>query len=294
MSELGTESLVKLFKVLSKPDALRLFLHTGEGIESSTYAMEELNLTSKKYYARLKELVEIGLMQGSGGSYTQTPFGLFVCNKIIPTTSKAFKNKEELKIISELGKDVDDKAKKKIIKILKDRGVVGFLEADYGISPIRMIDEYDSLVDELKRAIEIAEKSVLLATRYTDTSIADASLRAIKRGVKIMALTSDTEDLSGIDKFRLALSPKTFRAFVYYFSNLETIGEVSRIISVPFSFCIIDGSTCFFEFPSLDNDKYSIGFAIKDESVGAKFTEEFNEMWKKAESNEILMFLNKL
>ncbi|MBA7479749.1 hypothetical protein ES707_15185 [subsurface metagenome] len=88
MSELDTEGLVKLFKVLSKPDALRLFLHTSEGIESSTYAMEELNLTSKKYYARLKELVEIGLMQGSGGSYTQTPFGLFVCNKIIDVLSK--------------------------------------------------------------------------------------------------------------------------------------------------------------------------------------------------------------
>ncbi len=292
MSELGTESLVKLFKVLSKPDALRLFLHTGEGIESSTYAMEELNLTSKKYYARLKELVEIGLMQGSGGSYTQTPFGLFVCNKIIPTMNNAFKNRKELKIISELGTRVDDKTRNKIIKILKDKGVVGFLEADYGISPIRMIDEYESLVDELKSAIECAEKSVLLATRYSDSKIADVGLRALKRGVKIMTLSSETS--SRIDALRMVFSPKILEALIYYVSNLEDIGEVSRITSVPFSFCVVDDSICFFGFPSLDDEKYSIGFIIDDKSVGEKFTEEFYEMWNKAEPDETLKFLKVL
>jgi nitrogen regulatory protein PII-like uncharacterized protein len=289
---LGTESLVRLFKVLSKPDALEVFLLAGEGIKNSAYAIEELGVSSKKYYARLKDLVEMGLVSKKDGGYGQTPFGLFMCNKIIPTTNNAFKNKEKLKIISELGTSVDDKAKKEIIKILKDKGVVGFLEADYGISPIRMIEEYGSLVDELKSAIECAEKSVLLVTRYTDTRIADAGLRAMKRGVKIMTLSSDIE--SGIDKLRLALSPKTLMAFAYYFSNFESIGEISRVTPISFSFCVIDGLTCFFEFPSLDSERYSIGFTVKDESVGEKFTEEFNELWKKAKPNEILTLLTKL
>jgi len=44
-SELGTEGLVNLFKVLSKPDALEIFLLAGEGIENSTHAIEELGYT---------------------------------------------------------------------------------------------------------------------------------------------------------------------------------------------------------------------------------------------------------
>jgi len=290
----SAEGITSLFKVLSKSDALRILLLAGDGIENSTYATEELDLTPKRYYARLKELVDIGLVRKKDGVYGQTPFGLFVCNKIIPTTNNAFKNKEKLKIISELGTGVDDKAKKEIIEILKDKGVVGFLEADYGISPIRMINEYGSLVDELKSAIECAEKSVLLVTRYTDSRIADVSLKAMKRGVKFMTLSSDTESSSGIDKLRLALSPPILKAFVYYLFNLEDVGEISRAISVSFSFCVIDGSTCFFEFPSLDNDKYSISFTVKEKSVGEKFTEEFYEMWNKAKPNEVLTFLNKL
>jgi len=289
-----TESLVRLFKILSKPDALRILLLADEGIRNSTYATEELDLTSKRYYARLKELVDIGLVMKKDGVYGQTPFGIFVFNKIIPTTNNAFRDKEKLKIISELGTGVDDKAKREIIKILKDKGVVGFLEADYGISPIRMIDEYGSLVDELKSAIECAEKSVLLATRYSDSMIADVGLRALKRGVKIITLSDESETSSRINKLRLFLSPKTLEALIYYVSNLEDIGEVSRITSVSFSFCVIDGSTCFFEFPSLDNEKYSIGFIVKDNSVGEKFTEEFYEMWNRAKPNEILTFLNKL
>ncbi|GAG87877.1 unnamed protein product, partial [marine sediment metagenome] len=59
-AELGTESLAKLFKVLSKPDALEIFLLANGGIENSTYAIEELDLTPRKYYSRLKQLVDMG------------------------------------------------------------------------------------------------------------------------------------------------------------------------------------------------------------------------------------------
>lgn len=290
----NAKGITSLFKVLSKPDALRILLLAGEGIKNSTYATEELDLTPKTYYARLKQLVDVGLVRKKDGVYGQTPFGIFICDKIIPTTNNAFNNREKLKIIGDLGTSVDDKAKKKIIKILKDIGVVGFLEADYGISPIRMIEEYGSLVDELKSAIECAEKSVLLVTRYTDSSISDVGLRALKRGVKIMTISSDSDGSSGIDKLRLFLSPKILETLIYYVSNLEDIGEISRVTSVSFSFCIIDDSICFFEFPSLDNEKYSIGFMVKDKSVGEKFTEEFYEMWDKAKPNEVLTFLNKL
>jgi len=55
-------------------DALGVFLLAGEGIESSTYAIEELNLTPKTYNSRLRELVDVGSVSKTGNAYRQTPF----------------------------------------------------------------------------------------------------------------------------------------------------------------------------------------------------------------------------
>ena len=41
--------LTTILRVLSRPDTLIILLRAGQGIENSTYAIEELHLTPKKY-----------------------------------------------------------------------------------------------------------------------------------------------------------------------------------------------------------------------------------------------------
>ena len=55
--------MTNIFRAISKPDALKILQLTGEGIVNSTYAIEELGLSQKKYYTRLKALLGADLIR---------------------------------------------------------------------------------------------------------------------------------------------------------------------------------------------------------------------------------------
>jgi len=119
-ADLGTEALVKLFKVLSKPDAIEIFLLADEGIENSTYVMEELGYTSKRYYARLNELVNIGFIKKTGGAYRQTPFGRMIFDRFVPAIGRAYDSRDRLGLITEFkGTQIEDDIRKLIEDELK-------------------------------------------------------------------------------------------------------------------------------------------------------------------------------
>ncbi|GAG05374.1 unnamed protein product, partial [marine sediment metagenome] len=111
-AELGTESLAKLFKVLSKPDALEIFLLANGGIENSTYAIEELDLTPRKYYSRLKQLVDMGFVRKTGGVYRQTSFGSMIYSQLLPAMGRAYDARDRLELIAEFkGTEIENKVK---------------------------------------------------------------------------------------------------------------------------------------------------------------------------------------
>ncbi len=98
-AESWAEGVTSLFKVLSKPNALIIFRHTVDGIKSSTYAIEELDLTPKRYYARLRELVDIGLVRKLDSGYGQTALGKLIYDRFLPAMIKAVDAKDELEFI---------------------------------------------------------------------------------------------------------------------------------------------------------------------------------------------------
>jgi len=64
-----------IFRVLSNPDAIKILYCAGDGIEHSTYTIEELGLSQKRYYTRLKALIDSGLIKKKEGFYRQTALG---------------------------------------------------------------------------------------------------------------------------------------------------------------------------------------------------------------------------
>jgi hypothetical protein len=69
--------------ILSKYDALKIFLHSIEGIEAETDAADRLGLTKKQYYTRLKQLVDSGLIEKRQGKYVHTTLGKVIYEKAI-------------------------------------------------------------------------------------------------------------------------------------------------------------------------------------------------------------------
>jgi len=59
ISDETMEHSLRLFRVFSNEDAIRLFLYAERGIARSTKAMKDLGLTQKRFYSRLKGLLVV-------------------------------------------------------------------------------------------------------------------------------------------------------------------------------------------------------------------------------------------
>lgn len=94
--------LTKVLSVLSKNDALRIFLMTEKGIRSELDTPVKMGLTKKQYYTRLKQLVELGLIEKHNEFYTQTTFGEVVHQKHILGLVNNIKNSKYLQMVDAL------------------------------------------------------------------------------------------------------------------------------------------------------------------------------------------------
>src|SRR5687767_9893700 len=69
---------LSLFSVLSKPNNMKLFLASAQGVKLSASTLTNLKLTRKKYYKSLKQLKGANLIEKSKGYYLPTTFGKIV------------------------------------------------------------------------------------------------------------------------------------------------------------------------------------------------------------------------
>lgn|SRR5574341_312163 len=92
----------KLFLVLSKQDALHLFIRAKDGLYSNKDSPTLNNLTRKQYYTRLRNLVEVGLVKKDGDSYTHTTFGSLIYQNYLAIMLHGVKNLKHIQMIDAL------------------------------------------------------------------------------------------------------------------------------------------------------------------------------------------------
>ena len=94
----------KLFSVLSKQEALHLFIRAKDGLYSNKDSPSLNNLTRKQYYTRLRNLVDVGLVKKDGDSYTHTTFGSLIYQKYLAIILHGVKNFKHIQMIDALKK----------------------------------------------------------------------------------------------------------------------------------------------------------------------------------------------
>ena len=293
------EQGVRLFNVLSSEDAVRIFLYAKQGIESSTQAIKNLGLTQKRYYSRLKGLIEVGLIEKVEGTYRYTALGKIV-HKLGIYLIGVLKNVDRLELMNNLSKakSLSHAEKRKFEKMISEQTEVGGLFnsvlSEKTRSKVKEIITYEELIEKLVERIDLSQKSVLLASRYVDTKAIDSCLKANKRDVTLKVLVSKENISSNMNMLRLMLSPKLILAMLEFFGSSKELGDLIREFDLSFSFCIIDDRHCFFEFPSLEGSKFSIAFYMEDEETNRRFTELFYKQWEMAEVKKIPTFFHKL
>ena len=100
--EIILDQVMEILSVLSKNDALTIFLMAVKGIKSELDTPTKIGLTKKQYYTRLKQLVDLNLLVKRGDSYVQTTFGKLVYDKHIIGLLNNVKNSKYLEMIDAL------------------------------------------------------------------------------------------------------------------------------------------------------------------------------------------------
>jgi len=280
--------LAALFRTMSNPDALRILFLASRGIENSTYAMEELGLTQKRYYARLKGLVESGLIRKEDGVYRQTALGRIMHDHLLPTLEKTFKAKDRLELLMRVeGTEIENKVKNLIYDEL---GVSVFA----GSSNVRMLEDYEALAIEVIDLYDSAEESVLLASTYIDVRVIEAFLRAVDRGVTNRAIMGKNSRSSKIQNLRTMLSVTFAKTVLSYASNTVEVKNTVRFADLPYTFCVVDGHHNIIEVSNTLNERFIVALLIDDRVIGEKLTEFHNTLWKAGEFHSAVEAINHL
>lgn len=286
VAELDTEGLVSLFKVLSKPDAFEVFLLAGEGIESSTYAIEELGITPKKYYARLRELVDIGFINKTEGTYRQTPFGSIICDRLLPVMGRAYNARDRLGLIAGLkGTQIEDDVRNLIEDELKIPNLAEPIK-------VKVIKDYESLVTDTIDMCDEARESIILASNYFDVRVMEATFRSIDRGVANRIIGGKSGLSPKLQRLKLIFSI-TLMKKVIELASMD-MKKIVRFSDLPYSFCVIDGRLNLIIVSNTTNDNVIVAFIIDDKNIGEELTEAFEEFWEYSDSHPAFKFLDTL
>lgn len=291
------EQCIDIFSTFANLDTMRIFLLAEKGISNSKKAIKELDLTPKRYYSRLKALVDSDILEKVNGVYVYTPVGEMLHSLGLSLVNMV-DNKQKIGLLMNLSKSeaLSDEERQKINSVIigkNDMGVVlGSMIQRIPQEKVEKISEYKILVEALARAIASSKKSILLASRYFDIWVVDECFKAQERGNELRVLLSKETMSKKMNKLRMMLSPKLIMK-VLEISNEGNIDDILREIELPFSFCIIDGSECFFEFPSVGGE-FSIAFKLKDNETSKKFTQLFNSTWESRNVNKTPTILKEL
>ena len=285
----------ELFTVLSNVDAIRIFLYAQKGITNSTHAIKDLNLTPKRFYSRLKELIDTGIIIKEEGKYSLTPKG-FVLSKIGYTIFEVLNNKDRIELILNLSKSksltVEERVK--VNNLLLENSeiskIIGPIVNGLSYGKVETISTYEVLVSRLNEEVMNSKKAVRIATTYFEPLTLDTAVKTIQSGVLMQCLMSKKTMSKKITKLRMLLSPKSILSMLDLLKASGDINRVYREVEVPFSYAILDGERCFFEFPQIGDEDFSIAFYLIDRNVADKFQKYFDITWKendKTSSNEL-------
>jgi len=284
-----TGELATLFRALSHPDTLKILYLAGIGIENSKYAIEELGLTQKRYYSRLRELIDTGLVRKVDDVYKQTALGRMIYDRILPTMGKAVDAREEMELIVYLeGTELENGVKK---HILENLDLPRFAES----TKIKLLRDYEDLAIEAIDLFDSAEESVFLASNYLDVRVMEAAFRSTERGVTNMYIVGKSSLSSKMHKLKSMLSLTFAKVIINFASNTMNLKDTVRFADIPYTFCVVDGNRTLIEMSDTLNENFIIAISFNDKVVGARLTKFFETLWKGGEiqsANETLNSIN--
>jgi len=277
-----------IFRVLSNPDSIKILYCAGDGIENSTYTIEELGLSQKRYYTRLKALLDSGLIKKKEGFYRQTALGRMMYDHFLPAMGKAIDAKDELELIDQIkGTDLEHSVIKRILGKL---GIPDFTDS----TKVKLLGDYEALAVEAIDLYDSAKESVLFASNYLDVRVMESTFRSTERGITNRLIIGKKSLSSKLQQLRMMLSLTFAKTIINFTSSKVNLQDFVRFADLPYSFCIVDRHRSLIELSNPLNDSFIAAISIEDRNVGEKLTKFHEILWEKGESHSAFKFLDSI
>ncbi len=278
--------LTEVLSVLSKNDALTIFLMANEGIKSELDTPTKIGLTKKQYYTRLKQLVDLGLVIKHNESYTQTAFGKIVYQKHIIGLTNQIKNSKYLQMVDVLKADSkfnDSDIMEFIAKV--EPQVSSDLEPSRKTSTV--ISSYEDMVRKILEMTEFAQNEILLVTRFQNELIINSILKKASSGVNVKILADTNLVENYFEKEISVKSDKNKKEREDVISNPYYPSRIDRrYVQVPFCIMIVDNKHVGLEMVDLNESrKFKMAIFEEDVNLSSSMTRLFNDLWEKSNVN---------
>ena len=279
--------LTEILSVLSKNDALTIFLMANEGIKSELDTPAKIGLTKKQYYTRLKQLVDLGLVTKQNESYMQTAFGKIVYQKHIIGLTNQIKNSKYLQMVDVLKADskFNDSDIMEFMAKVQPQISSDLQEQSSKISTVA--SSYEDMVRKILEMTEFAQHEILLVTRFQNELIINSILKKASAGinVKVLADTNLVEDYFG--KEMPVKSDKNKKERENVVSNPYYPAKIDRrYVQVPFCIMIVDNKHVGLEIVDLsESKKFKMAIFREDANIASSMAHLFNNLWQKSNIN---------
>lgn len=277
------DRMAQILSVLSKYDALSIFLLAREGLHSEMETPAKVGLTKKQYYSRLKQLTDIGLIRKEQSDYVHTSIGSVIYYKYIANMIGDLKNSKNMEMIDYLRKS-SRFTEEDIEKFAYLVGTKTMPSQDIVFNRATFTDRFDEMVQKVLEYVEFAKSEVILATRFSSELVINSVLKKSSSGVSVRVLADTSLVQSyyvGEDKIGYNDKNKTERDEVvsnpYYPSQ-----EIQRnYVKVPFCILVVDNKYVGIETVNgYDTESFNGAVFLQNTELASSMKELFEKLWE--------------
>jgi hypothetical protein len=281
----------KLFSILSKKDTFTIFLFASRGLKAESSTLQTIGLSRKRYYTRLKQLTDAGLVSKSEGGYSHTTLGRIIYQKYLIGLMKQIANTKQMKMIDTLKRTKqfsEEDITKFVEKVTDSTNVAENISAPR----IEIAWTLEDMVSATVERVEFCKNEILIAARSFNEIIINNILRKTSSGiikVKVIADVSligeyikmnenkalDLNDKNAIERNNVLTNP-------WYPNNSNIDRRISR---VPYNMLILDSMDVGLELIDWNEPRKFHGVVfIKDECVAKIMRDFYHKIWDIAAS----------
>ncbi len=266
-------SFEDVFATLGDKHSVEILNAANAGLHSTSNGMT--NQTKKQYYVRLKQLVDMGLIEKQNSVYKLTTFGSLIYENNLKTMEKIIPNYWQMKSIDVLKarNDFPVEQKEKIIdEYIATSGIHDILNATH-LTSFNVAKKFDNLIVEVLKVIDNAEKEVYFATRYYDQHVSNKVFEKFGKGVSIHIIDGNPEQITVENRLAAIIRTPPNRETALLVKKIVKSSrfDLKRLPSLPISFMVVDGIQVVYETVNFINpDEFTVAVSKYDDVYTAQ------------------------